>query len=184
MTNTTEIKLSPAMVTALKGATILTNEDGTRSVAGLPAETKTQTVKGLESRGLSEGLELTPEGVEAAFQLGNDIRPVELTDDVQLDQQADEIAVLEELLQPVGHSFDQKTGVVDSKPVDAGLSAEQAKFGEALGKLLDTPHVVPNRQDKRKARFSLKAAYSRMVERKRQRKIKKYGTTKYNGEVA
>src|SRR6188474_3953413 len=63
----TEIKLSPAMVTALKGATI----EGAH--VRVSNDTKGQTVKGLETRGLTDDKGyLTPEGVEAARQLGND----------------------------------------------------------------------------------------------------------------
>lgn len=185
----TEIKLSPAMEIALKTAH---GVDGRPLLANT---TKVQTAKGLQSRGLVDGDGvLTADGIDAAFQLGNDVRPVELTDDVQLDQQAAEIESLEELLKgdpwtetevtappviestPIGHDFGTTTPETDAPSVDAGLSAE-------IAKLLDKPVPVPNREDKRKAKFSFRAAASRLFQRQKNRRIQKYGTTKY-GQVA
>jgi hypothetical protein len=133
-----------------------------------------------------------------------------LTDDVQLDQQAAEIESLQEALKgdpwesktgidtndyqtaayiesvevtapptiestPIGHDFGTTTPETNVPTIDAGLSAQ-------ITKLVDTPVVVPNREDKRKVKFSLKAAASRLFQRNKQRRINKYGTTKY-GEV-
>lgn len=198
MTTSTQIKLSPAMVTALMGAKLVEGDHPRVS-----DDTKSQTVKGLATRGLSDlAGYLSVEGVEAAFQLGNDVRlpqmpatepVVELTDDVELDQQAAEIESIENLLKgdpwtetevtappviestPIGHDFGTTTPETNVPTIDAGLSAQ-------ITKLVDTPVVVPNREDKRKVKFSLKAAASRLFQRNKQRRINKYGTTKY-GEV-
>lgn len=178
MTASTAIKLSPAMVTALKGAVVVGDS------VFVPSDTKTQTTKGLESRGLSTGSLLTPEGVEAARQLGAEVHvpapesaataPVvsedaplaqweidalngsdSLTDDVQIDQQHEEINRLSAILE-----------------------------GPELKKItdLDKRVVVPNREDRRKVR-GIRAALSRMGERRRARKVAKYGQTNYKGEV-
>ena len=170
---TTEIKLTPAMDVALSTAKIQWSEGFNRYAGVVLPDTKAQTVKGLHTRGLTDpdGF-LTESGVEWARQLGAEIPPP-----VAQPVQDEPVAPL------VGHDFHEKAEELDAPAVDSGPSAEQAKLGAELSKLLDTPKVVPNRKDKRHARFSLKGAYSRLVERKRQRKIKKYGTTKYNGEV-
>lgn len=140
-----DIKLSPAMVTALQGAKTVG-----QNIVGLPVETKTQTVKGLESRGLTDGLELTPAGVEAARQLGNDTT-----------------------------TYNEPAPVQESPE----LTTDQEAALESLGLLLDTPQVVPNRADKRRTKFSLRGAVSRMNERKRARRAAKYGDTKF-GQAA
>jgi vacuolar-type H+-ATPase subunit I/STV1 len=147
MTNT-EIKLSAPMVAALKTAQII---DNTPQVT---EATRVQTVKGLISRGLvlADSRVLSPEGVEAARQLGQDltvkapeVEADSLTDDAQVAQQDEEIQAVQDLL----------------KAVD-----------------LDKPIVVPNREDKRKVKFSLRGALARLAERKRVRQVKKYGTAK------
>jgi len=181
---TTEIKLTPAMDVALSTAKIQWSEGFNRYAGVVLPNTKAQTVKGLHTRGLTDpdGF-LTESGVEWARQLGAEIPPP-VAQPVQDEPMADwERELLELVAPPVGHDFHEKAEELDAPAVDSGPSAEQAKLGAELSKLLDTPKVVPNRKDKRHARFSLKGAYSRLVERKRQRKIKKYGTTKYNGEA-
>lgn len=177
MTASTQIKLSPAMVTALEGAVV----EGAmvRVVDG----TKAQTVKGLESRGLTDSAGyLTPEGVEAARQLGNDTTTynekapetpsADLTDDVQVEQQASAIAALEDLLTGDPWGSDVKPENITPELID------QAAENLLKAVDLDKPQVVPNRADKRYAKFSLRGALSRLAERKRVRQIKKYGTPK------
>lgn len=166
----TEIKLTPAMDAALTSADIKWSPGFDRFVGVVLPETKAQTVKGLHTRGLTDadGF-LTESGVEWARQLGAEFPPKGTTSDPE---------------ESIGFEFDKQTGVVDSKPVDAGLSAEQTKAVDQIAELLDTPQLVPNRSDKRKARFGLRAALSRLQERQKQRRIRKYGDTKFGQSLA
>ena len=168
MTVSTQIKLSPAMVTALKGAEI---REGRVFV---PDTTKAQTVKGLEARGLmGEGTnELNADGVEAARQLGAVLSSDSLTDDVQVQQQDKEIQALEELLTGDSWGTDVKPENITPEMID------QAAQNLLKAVDLDKPYVVPNREDKRKVRFSLRGALARLAERKRVRQVKKYGSAK------
>lgn len=168
------IKLTDAMVTALKGAVIVGD------VVHVADGTKAQTIKGLESRGLSDlNGELNANGVEAARQLGNDTRKVAetpadgLTDGAQVVQQGEEIKTLSESLDRSFPKTDD-TNVRDTTAVE-----------DVLRKVvdLDKPHVVPNRKDRRKAR-GVRAALSRLTERRRVRKMRKYGSTKIGAEVS
>jgi hypothetical protein len=171
----TEIKLSPAMVAALKGAEVISGQ------VYVAEGTKAQTIKGLESRGLTlpESRVLSVDGVEAARQLGNDT--TNLTDAVQIDQQASEIDALNAILR-------------DDTPKGEGITPEMIeqaasnllKDPQALAKAvdLDKPQFVPNREDKRKVRFSLKGAIARRNERKRARKAAKYGQTNFGAVAA
>lgn len=172
MTASTAIKLSPAMVTALKGAYV----DGHLVY---PADgTKTQTLKGLESRGLLiPGTDrLNADGYEAARQLGAEVhvlapesaaKPPVVSDDAPLAQwEIDALNGSE--TKPVGDVSDES----DTSATALKLIAD-----------LDKPIVVPNRKDKRHARFSVRGALSRLAERKRARKVAKYGQTNYKGEV-
>jgi|SRR6185503_6244110 len=146
----TEIKLSPAMVTALKGATI----EGAH--VRVSNDTKGQTVKGLETRGLTDDKGyLTPEGVEAARQLGNDTttynQPVEAAEKPVETTEGNPAGITPEMVQEAAQNL--------LKAVD-----------------LDKPEVVPNREDKRKSKFQLRGALSRLNERRRVKRMKKYGS--------
>lgn len=169
----TEIKLTPAMETALKGARIKWSPGFGRYAGVVPEDTKGQTVKGLNTRGLSDSSGfLSDDGVEAARQLGAEFPPK---------GEVSDLAALEALLEPVGFE-------VTPEPNPRAITPEMIEKAaeDVLSRAVDLnkAHVVPNREDKRKSRFSLKGAYSRMVSRKRQRKVKKYGSTNYTGEVS
>ena len=159
----TEIKLSPAMVTALKGATI----EGAH--VRVSHDTKGQTVKGLETRGLTDDKGyLTPEGVEAARQLGNDTTTY---------NDPAPIEVLEELLE--GDPWASEKPVETTEGNLADITPDDVK--EAAQTLLkavdlDKPEVFPNREDKRKIKFQLKGALSRLKERQRVKRMNKYGS--------
>jgi len=166
-----EIKLSPAMVTALKGAEILNATGPT-----LPESTKQSTVAALASRGLvSLDRYLTPEGVEAARQLGNDTTTY---------NDPAPIEVLEELLE--GDPWASEKAVETTEGNPAAITSEMVtqaaqnllKDPTDLAKAvdLDKPHVVPNREDKRKVRFQIKGALSRLRDRNRTKRMKKYGS--------
>lgn len=149
MTSTTEIKLSPAMIAALKGAVIVGD------VVHVADGTKAQTVKGLESRGLSDlNGELNANGVEAARQLGNDTTG----------------KAVPEAETPK----DEPLADWERELLEIGTEEEPRKAVD-----LDKPHVVPNRADKRKAKFGLKGALSRLIQRQRNRRVAKYGDTKF-----
>lgn len=163
MTSSTQIKLSPAMVTALMGAEVVGDS------AFVTSDTKAQTVKGLESRGLTTGSLLTAEGVEAARQLGNDL--------TTYNQPA---TVVEE---PVADWERELLGAETSAPAPDSVLREitPEMVDEAAQSLLkavdlDAPHVVPNRKDKRKGRFQIKGALSRLKERQRVKRMNKYGS--------
>jgi len=159
----TEIKLSPAMVTALKGATI----EGAH--VRVSHDTKGQTVKGLETRGLTDDKGyLTPEGVEAARQLGNDTTTY---------NDPAPIEVLEELLE--GDPWASQKPVETTEGDPAGITPDmvtQAAQNLLKAVDLDKPHAVPNREDKRKIKFQLKGALSRLKERQRVKRMYKYGS--------
>lgn len=167
MTASTQIKLSPAMVDALKGAVV----DG--PMVRVPTGTKVQTVRGLESRGLSDTAGyLTDDGVEAARQLGAELASDSLTDDVQVQQQDKEIQALEELLTGDPWGTDVKPENITPEMID------QAAQNLLKAVDLDKPITVKNRADKRWEKFSLRGALARLAERKRVRQVKKYGTAK------
>lgn len=205
----TEIKLTAAMEKALSGAEIAFSPNFGVATGVVAPGTKSQTVKALNTRGLATlaGV-LTPEGVEAAVQLGR-ARPewkapgtplaaaqIEqeiaegiitphpdrvapeatadgLTDATQVDQQGEEIETLSE-------SLDRSFPKTDDTDVRDTTAVE-----DVLRKAVDLnkPHVVPNRKDRRKAR-GIRAALSRLTERRRVRKVRKYGSTKIGAEVA
>lgn len=162
----TEIKLSPAMETALKGVIIV--EGGLPRV---PNDTKTQTVKGLQTRGLtdSEGY-VTPLGVEAARQLGNDTttynQPTPVVEEPLADWEIDALNG-SETTAPAPDSILRE---ITPEMVD------QAAQNLLKAVDLDAPHVVPNRKDKRKGRFQIKGALSRLKERQRVKRMNKYGS--------
>lgn len=159
----TEIKLTPAMTAALKGAIIV--EGG---LARVSDDTKSQTVKGLDTRGLSDKSGyLTSDGVEAAFQLGNDVRPTKTA--------AEPLADWEREL--LGSGQDAETPVrAPEVAVEGTKQPAQDRLTKELVKLLDKPVPVENRADRRFARFSLRGMKARRDERARQKQIKKYGT--------
>lgn len=174
------IKLSPAMVTALKGSIMVTG-----GLARVSDDTKSQTVKGLESRGLTDTAGyLTDQGVEAARQLGAELAFAEaelpsdsLTDDVQVQQQDKEIQVL-------AGSMNRITPEMVTQAAENLLKTpEQRKALEELAHHVDKPVIVPNREDKRKAKFKLRGAFSRLVQRQKARRMAKYGSTKF-GDTA
>jgi hypothetical protein len=152
------------MVAALKGADILSPTGPT-----LPASTKQSTVNALASRGLvSLDRYLTPEGVEAARQLGNDTTTY---------NDPAPIEVLEELLE--GDPWSPEKAVETTEGNPAGITPEmvtQAAQNILKAVDLDEPHTVPNREDKRKVKFQLRGALSRLKERQRVKRMKKYGS--------
>jgi hypothetical protein len=212
MTTSTQIKLSPAMETALKGATIGFSPNFGVYTGIVPEGTKSQTTKGLASRGLSDesGI-LTTDGVEAARQLGVELPPWQAPgNDVSAAQIEQEIAegiitphtdrvvpmvtLVDEPLadweRELLHTnmWEPKTGIDTNDEQTANyvaattLTPVQQEAVDQLADLLDKPVTVPNREDKRKMKFSLRGAASRLFQRNKQRRISKYGTTKY-GEV-
>lgn len=178
MTASTAINLSPAMVTALKGAYV----DG--HLVYPAGGTKAQTLKGLESRGLmipGTG-RLNADGYEAARQLGAEVPFTGaetgsdgLTDDVQLDQQDTEIQMLTESMSRVTPEM------VTQAAENLLKTPDVAELNKAVD--LDKPVIVPNREDKRKTKFKLRGALSRLVQRQKARRMAKYGSTKF-GEAA
>jgi len=157
---TTEIKLTPAMTTALKLAEKIGDN------VYLPDGTKAQTIKGLVSRGLSNELGvLTPEGAEASFQLGADvsIESVQVQEEPLADWERELLGTPESIATPIADE--------DAKP-----QPPQDKLTKELVKMLDTPTPVQNRADRRFAKFSLRGMMARRQERKRVKEIKKYGT--------
>jgi hypothetical protein len=180
------------METALKGVIIV--EGGLPRV---PNDTKSQTVKGLETRGLTDSAGyVTPLGVEAARQLGAEV--------ANLGEKGFEFGVtgpdatieeLEALLE--GDPWDSEKAVeatdsvlrdITPEMVDQAaqnllkaaedVSDESETTATALKLIadLDKPEVVPNREDKRKVKFQLKGALSRLKERQRVKRMKKYGS--------
>lgn len=186
MTAATAIKLTPAMEKALAGAQIGFSPNFGVATGIVAPDTKTQTVKALHARGLADlSGALSPEGVEAAIQLGQ-ARPEWKAPGTPLAAAQIDQEISEGIITP--HP-DRVPGQVGSEITpemidEAARSLAPAVFGKPQKAVdLDKPIVVPNRKDKRKARFSLRSAYSRMVERKRARKVAKYGQTNYTGEV-
>lgn len=206
MTTSTQIKLTPAMETALKGAEVkFAPNFGVYT--GIVAEgTKSQTIKGLDSRGLTDksGI-LTQDGVEAARQLGVVLPPYQAPGSdlsaAQIEQEISEGIItphpdrvvdnqrqnredppLADWERELLHSnpWEPKTSPDNNvEAVGTDVSPEQAKLTHQLQKLVDKPVVVPNREDKRRKKFSLKGAASRLFQRQKNRRIQKYGTTKF-----
>jgi hypothetical protein len=72
--------------------------------------------------------------------------------------------------------------MVDQAAENLLKTPEQLAALDSLLDHVDKPVVVPNRQDKRKVR-GVRAALSRLGERRRARRVAKYGQTNYKGEV-
>ncbi len=185
MTAYTAIKLSPAMVDALKGARVF--PDGRPF---LMEDVKQQTLKGLSSRGLTHKDDLrflTTEGVEAARQLGNDTTtyndPAPVQDEPLSEWEIDALNGSDTAAPAPDSALREITPEMVTQAAENLLKTpDQLAALDSLLDHVDKPVVVPNREDKRKAR-GIRAALSRLGERRRARKVAKYGQTNYKGEA-
>lgn len=172
-------KLSQPMIDALVGSE--KDEFGYRL-----GEIKRQTYTALEGRGLVQGRGptqggwLTPEGVQARSEhVSTPEHPdaqLNSLADWERDLLGDEIPI-SQVLAKVEASVSQDEAELII-PNGANITPEmidQAAQNLLKAVDLDRPHVVPNREDKRKQKFSVRGAWQRLQERKRVRAHLKYG---------
>lgn len=197
----TVIKLSAAMETALLEAEIGFSPNFGVYTGVVPQGTKAQTVKGLASRGLTDdsGI-ITPAGAEAAQALGKVLPPWRAPGTAlsaaQIDQEISEGIVTahpDRVAEPLAdwerELLDENT--TNSVDVIAPAVITEQHVAQAAHNIapdlfpapqkavdLDKPHVVPNREDKRKVKFSLRGALARAAERRRVRQVNKYGSAR------